>query len=375
MAGLSRRRRAAFDIWPGFVDALATLLIIIIFVLMVFVLAQFFLGQALSGREAALDRLTRQLSEMADMLSLERQANDDLRLSLSQLSGQLQDANARAEAMAAQLRDAKDTAFENDQLRDRLASVAKLEQDVAALKALRDELEKQVKEMGAKLAEKEGQIADERKISDEARAHAALLNAQLEQLRNQLAALQDALDASEARAAEQDVTIADLGKRLNAALAEKVQELRRYRSEFFGRLREVLGNREDIRVVGDRFVFQSEVLFPSGSDQLQPAGASTLASLAQTLIELAKEIPDDVDWILRVDGHTDKRPIYTSDFKSNWELSAARAISVVKYLIEQGVPPNRLAAAGFGEYQPIDPGDDEAALARNRRIEMKLDQR
>ncbi|MCF8481588.1 MAG: peptidoglycan -binding protein [Rhodospirillum sp.] len=375
MAGIPRRRRAAFDIWPGFVDALATLLIIIIFILMVFVLAQFFLGQALSGREAALDRLTRQLSEMADMLSLERQTNEDLRLSLSQLSGQLQDANARAEAMAAKVRDADETAFENDQLRDRMAAVAKLEQDVAALKALRDELEKQVKDMGAKLAEKEGQIADERKISDEARAHAALLNAQLEQLRQQLASLQEALDASEARAEEQNVTIADLGKRLNAALAEKVQELRRYRSEFFGRLREVLGDREDIRVVGDRFVFQSEVLFPSGSDQLQPAGAGTLASLAQTLLELAKEIPPEVDWILRVDGHTDKRPIYTSAFKSNWDLSAARAISVVNFLIDQGVPPNRLAAAGFGEYQPIDPGYDEAALARNRRIELKLDQR
>jgi chemotaxis protein MotB len=375
MAGPTRKRRGGFDIWPGFVDSLATLLIIIIFVLMVFVLAQFFLGQALSGREAALDRLGRQLAEMADMLSLERQANEDLRLSLSQLSGQLQDANARAEAMAAQVREAEETSFENEQLRDRMAAVAKMEQDVAALKALRDELEQQVKDLGATLAEKDGQIADERKISDEARAHAALLNAQLEQLRAQLAALQEALDASEARAQEQDVTIADLGKRLNAALAEKVQELRRYRSEFFGRLREVLGDREDIRVVGDRFVFQSEVLFPSGSNELQPAGAATLASLAQTLLELAREIPPEVDWILRVDGHTDRRPINTAQFQSNWELSAARAISVVNYLIAQGVPPNRLAAAGFGEYQPIDGGTDDAALARNRRIELKLDQR
>lgn len=375
MAGPSRRRQRGLDIWPGFVDALATLLIIIIFVLLVFVLAQFFLGQALSGRDEALSRLSRQLSDMADMLALERQTNEELRLSLSQLSGQLQDANARIDSLTSRLGEVDDTRFENDQLRDRLASVARLEQDVAALKALRDELEAEVRALGGKLAEKEGQLDDERKISDEARAHAALLNAQLAELRKQLAALQDALEASEARAEEQEVVIADLGKRLNAALAEKVQELRRYRSEFFGRLRKVLGERDDIRIVGDRFVFQSEVLFPSGSASLQEAGAQSLDSLADTLLEIAAEIPEEIDWILRVDGHTDKRPIRTSQYQSNWDLSAARAISVVNYLIDQGVPPYRLAAAGFGEFQPITEGEDPEALARNRRIEMKLDQR
>ncbi|ABC21874.1 peptidoglycan -binding protein [Rhodospirillum rubrum] len=375
MAGLSRRRQRVFDIWPGFVDVLSTLLIIVMFVLMVFVLAQFFLGQALSGRDAALDRLGRQLSDMADMLSLERQGNEEMRLSLSQLSGQLRDANARAESLAAQVREVDDTKFENSRLRDQLAGVAKLEQDVAALKALRAELEAEVARLGGQLGEKEGQIAAERTLSEEARAHAALLNAQLEQLQAQLGAIQQALDASEARSAEQKVVIADLGTRLNAALAEKVQELQRYRSEFFGRLREVLGAREDVRIVGDRFVFQSEVLFPSGSSQLQPAGQDTLASLATTLMAIAARIPGDVDWILRVDGHTDRRPINTAAFQSNWQLSAARAISVVNFLIERGVPPERLAAAGFGEYQPIDPGQSDEALARNRRIELKLDQR
>ncbi|MBK1666248.1 hypothetical protein CKO38_07715 [Rhodospirillum rubrum] len=375
MAGLSRRRQRVFDIWPGFVDVLSTLLIIVMFVLMVFVLAQFFLGQALSGRDAALDRLGRQLSDMADMLSLERQGNEEMRLSLSQLSGQLRDANARAEALAAQTRELGDTKFENSRLRDQLAGVAKLEQDVAALKALRTELEAEVARLGSQLGEKDGQIAAERTLSEEARAHAALLNAQLEQLQAQLGAIQQALDASEARSAEQKVVIADLGTRLNAALAEKVQELQRYRSEFFGRLREVLGAREDVRIVGDRFVFQSEVLFPSGSSQLQPAGQETLASLATTLMAIAARIPRDVDWILRVDGHTDRRPINTAAFQSNWQLSAARAISVVNFLIERGVPPERLAAAGFGEYQPIDPGQSEEAFARNRRIELKLDQR
>lgn len=375
MAGLSRRRQRALDIWPGFVDALATLLIIIIFVLLVFVLAQFFLGQALSGRDEALDRLSRRLADMADMLALERQTNEELRLSLSQLSGQLQEANGRIDNLSGRLREAEETDFENDRLRDRLAAVAKLEQDVAALKALRDNLEAEVRRLGGTLAERDGDLAAERKISDEARAHAALLNAQLEELRRQLAALQEALDASEARSADQEVTIADLGRRLNAALAEKVQELQRYRSEFFGRLRKVLGERDDIRIVGDRFVFQSEVLFPSGSAVLEPAGRDSLASLAETLLEIAREIPPEIDWILRVDGHTDRRPIRTSQYDSNWDLSAARAISVVEFLISQGVPAERLAAAGFGEYQPIDADDTAEAYARNRRIELKLDQR
>ncbi|GEO82994.1 peptidoglycan -binding protein [Pararhodospirillum oryzae] len=375
MAGLVRRRARSFDIWPGFVDVLSTLLIITMFALMVFVLSQFFLAHALSGRDAALEQLTRRLKQMTEVLAMERKDNDDLRLSLSQLSGELKDANTRVDSLSARLREADAATFENQQLRDRLAGVAKLEQDVAALKALRDELEAEIRKQGATLSEREGQLAEERKLSDEARAHAALLNAQMEELRKQLASLQEALEASEARSQEQEVQIADLGQRLNAALAEKVQELQRYRSEFFGRLRALLGNRDDVRIVGDRFVFQSEVLFPSGSNVLQPAGQDTLTRLAQTLMQIARTIPPDIDWILRVDGHTDRRPINTSQFQSNWDLSAARAISVVNFLISQGVPPQRLAAAGFGEYQPIDPGTDEAALARNRRIELKLDQR
>jgi chemotaxis protein MotB len=166
-----------------------------------------------------------------------------------------------------------------------------------------------------------------------------------------------------------------MGQRLNAALASKVQDLARYRSEFFGRLRKVLGDRRDIQIVGDRFVFQSEVLFASGSDSLAEGGKVQLAHLATTLKEIAEGIPDDINWVLRVDGHTDRVPISTARFPSNWELSTARAISVVKYLISQGIPPHRFAATGFGEFQPLDERDDEIAYRRNRRIEMKLDQR
>lgn len=353
-----RARRAPPDIWPGFVDALSTLLIVVLFLLMVFVLAQFFLGQALSGRDAALAQLGRQVDELANLLSIERKANADLRLNLSQLSSELANASAKAE----RLEGADDEA-------------RKLTADIAALQALKDELEKKIRQADAALGEKDEALAAERKLSEEARAQAALLNHQLEVLREEIARLNAALDASEKLTAEQKIQIANLGQRLNQALASKVAELARYRSEFFGRLREILGNRADVRIQGDRFVFQSEVLFPQGSADLQDAGKAQLDTLARTLIQIAREIPPDLDWVLRVDGHTDKVPIATAQFRSNWELSSARAISVVRYLIAAGLPPNRLVAAGFGEYQPLDPGSGAEALARNRRIEFKLTER
>ncbi len=156
------------------------------------------------------------------------------------------------------------------------------------------------------------------------------------------------------------------------ALAQKVQELSRYRSDFFGRLRQILGDRPGIRVVGDRFVFQSEVLFDTGQAAVNAAGKAELDKLAAAIIELEHEIPPEIPWVLRVDGHTDKRPIQSAQFPSNWQLSASRAIAVVQYLIGKGVSPQRLVAAGFGEYQPIDPGDTEEAYRKNRRIELKL---
>src|SRR5690606_20472263 len=178
--------------------------------------------------------------------------------------------------------------------------------------------------------------------------------------------------ASEARDTESRTQIADLGRRLNLALAQRVQDLSRYRSDFFGRLREILEGRADVRIVGDRFVFQSEVLFDPGEADISPEGIPDLESFATAIKQLETEIPADVNWVLRIDGHTDKRPISNAQFPSNWELSAARAISVAKYLISQGVAPNRLVAAGFGEFSPIDTGDTEEAYRRNRRIEFKL---
>ncbi|NKB43805.1 MAG: peptidoglycan -binding protein [Alphaproteobacteria bacterium] len=404
---LARRTRRTTDIWPGFVDALSTLLIIIIFILMVFVLGQFFLGQALSGRDAALERLTAQVNELGEMLALERQANTDLTLNVSQLSDQLQaanielddlaslrmenrqllgqietqDADARArEAELARMQTAINAALEaaeadQTQITEQRQQLALLQQNIRALEALKAELETEISRLGDTLVERDREVAEERQVSVAARAQAALMSQQLEALRQELARLAETLDASDALSVEQRAQIADLGRRMNRALAGKVQELQRYRSEFFGRLRDILGTRPGIQVVGDRFVFQSEVLFASGSAELAAEGQRQLAQLAKTLIDISRDIPEEVDWIMRVDGHTDDVPISTATFRSNWELSVSRALSVVRFLITQGVAPERLAAAGFGEYQPIDTAKTGLARGKNRRIELKLDQR
>lgn len=407
MAAIARRSRRNTDIWPGFVDALATLLIIIIFILMVFVLGQFFLGQALSGRDAALDRLNAQVSELGEMLALERQASSDLSLNVTQLSDQLQAANVQLDEMAALRIDNRELAgridvltveaevsaeelgkirtalsaaaaaaqADEDQIAAQRQELAGLQQSIRALEALRAEMESEISRLGDQVVEREGEISEERRLSAEAQAQAALMSQQLETLRQELARLAETLDASDALSEAQRAQISDLGKRMNRALAGKVQELQRYRSEFFGRLRDILGTRPGIQVVGDRFVFQSEVLFASGSANLGAEGQRQLAQLARTLVDISKDIPAEVDWILRVDGHTDDVPINTASFPSNWELSMARALSVVRYLTSEGVAPKRLVAAGFGEYQPLDPSRTREARSGNRRIELKFDQR
>jgi chemotaxis protein MotB len=473
---MARRRLGGEGInaWPGYVDALSTLLMVIIFVLLVFVLAQAFLSVTLSGRDAALDRLNRQMAELSDMLSLERGKSNELRTSIAQLSRDLQAATTARDALTQQLaslrgeeeklsadRDAlkaerdrlaarladadlqiqgaqardqklqsqlaesakhgeaaaqdaaaaaarlvetqrqlaatqalleemkrqkealdQTVATDKETLQARLSDLAKLAEQVRNLTALRDELEKQAQDAAVRAtteAERRAAVAveleKERKLGDSARAQIAAMNEQLEQMRAQLAALNHALEASEASGKDKDVQIANLSARLNTALAQKVEELQRYRSDFFGKLREVLANRPGIQVVGDRFVFQSEVLFPVGSAELTQAGQEEISHLADTLKDIAKEIPPDVNWLLRVDGHADKQPVQGGQFASNWELSSERAITVVKLLIADGIPPNRLAATGFAQYQPLDPADTPEAYARNRRIEIRLTDR
>ncbi|MGO1118442.1 peptidoglycan -binding protein [Rhodovibrionaceae bacterium A322] len=563
MYSTSRRdQRRSTNIWPGFVDALSTLLLVVIFLLMVFMVAQFFLSTALTGKDEELSDLDQQLIQLGELLALERSANAELRINITQLSSELQNTLAAKDDISNQLSDLQSeqasltdqlstllaqkdslaaqvnrlnleretlrfdlgdrnarlaendsqlSTMENDlssledesqglkknilnleddlskaaremsdaearelALKRRLATVRdelaaafttiqadkeKIEVQVtelAIMRELRDELDKQLAtrerllaalaaekeqleqdlsnsqtdqaDLSARLANREAELTalanrlsstedfaleqqqrraeaeqqaalalqsqkaaeqlaaqaqQDKNLSDEEKAAALrlseqatrklnLLNRQMASLRRQMASLNAALEASEARNSEQQVQIIDLGKRLNVALASKVQELARFRSEFFGRLRELLGANPNIEIVGDRFVFQAEVLFPSSQALLDPYGEEQIAELAQTLLDVSSKIPDDIDWVLRVDGHTDVRPIATSQFPSNWELSSARAIAVVKFLIAQGLPANRLVAAGFGEFQPIDSAENEIAYNRNRRIEFKL---
>ena len=379
MAAYTRRRSSSSanaDIWPGFVDALATLLMVIIFLLTVFVLAQFFLSDLLAGRDQALKRLETQVAELADMLALERQAGAEMRESVAALSAQLQasttardELTTRVSELAASLESARAEAE---------TGTGELAATRSELTATREQLATARGQLAARdesLSKSKAALAEEQRVSNARRAKVERLSQALASLRNQLARLNAALEASEKKSEEQKAQIVNLGKRLNAALASKVEELARYRSEFFGRLREVLGNRRDIRIVGDRFVFQSEVLFGSGDAHLQAGGKGQIKQLAKTLLELSRKIPPGIDWVLRVDGHTDVRPISTAAFPSNWELSTARALSVVRALVAEGVPPQRLVAAGFGPYQPMDAGNSEQAFARNRRIEFKLTER
>ncbi|MAJ63613.1 MAG: hypothetical protein CL558_10030 [Alphaproteobacteria bacterium] len=352
----SRRNGAtAINVWPGWVDALSSLLMVVIFVLLVFTMAQFFLQSTLSGQDIQLERLNARINELTDQLALEASDKRELEATIARLTGRL--SNLETERNAIRL------------------ALAEREEARAALEDQVISLEDRLQQLSAANSAAQTDLADQEQLTAEAQDQVAMLNLQLNALREELARLSSLLSEREATIEEQDAQIVNLGQRLNQALASRVQELARYRSEFFGRLREILGERDDVRIVGDRFVFQSEVLFDSGEAILAPAGREQLQQLADTLKTLSAEFPDDLNWILRVDGHTDNVPINTPEFPSNWELSSARAISVVKFLIEQGIPERRLAATGFGEYQPIEPGNSAETRLRNRRIELKFDQR
>jgi chemotaxis protein MotB len=342
-------RRSSIDIWPGFVDALAQLLMVIIFILLVFTAGQFYLSLALSGRDQALQKLQQQVDQLANLLALERRTSEELRSGNLTLASQLKSALA-----------------ERDQLR------ADLEAKSTALAQQQEGSAARSKELEARAESAEKALSAEKEISRQALTRVDELNAQIATLRDQLSRIAAALDASEAKVKEQQGQIVELGKRLNLALVNKVEELARYRSEFFGRLRDILGDRPDIRIVGDRFVFQSEVLFAPGSAELGEDAKKQLAQVITALKEVSAKIPADISWILQVDGHTDRRPISTAQFPSNWELSTARAMSVVRFAIEQGIAPSRLAAAGFADQQPLDAGTSDDAYRRNRRIELKL---
>ncbi|WP_420430860.1 peptidoglycan -binding protein [Hyphobacterium sp.] len=321
------------DYWPGFVDALATLLLVIVFLLSIFVAGQFALSRALTGRDEQLAALNQQLATLTDELALAEGENTRLEAEMQTLRATLSDVQA-----------------ERDELSDQLVIVLGQVEDVQSRLLLEEEVS----------ASQLDQIT--------------ALNLQMQALRDQLSELNGLLEAAEEREAELESQIFNLGERLNAALASRASELARYRSDFFGRLREILGNRSGVSVVGDRFVFETDVLFASGSAALSNDGRESLRPIADAIVQLTREIPDDLEWVIRIDGHTDPRPIRTT-YPSNWHLSAARAISVVNWFEDLGVPSNRLVAAGFGEHQPIAEGNTEEAYTRNRRIELKLTSR
>ncbi|HLA20530.1 MAG TPA: peptidoglycan -binding protein [Pseudolabrys sp.] len=337
----TRRGESGLNYWPGFVDALSTLILSIIFILTVFVVVQFYLQQEVAGKDTALSRLNAQIAQLTDLLSMEKSGKVNLEDQLAQLRASLVGAEGE---------------------RDRLKSAAESAGAGAAAAQ-------------GKVSELSGQLEGEKRISARALAQVEVLNQQIAAFRRQLAALEQALDTTEKKEKESQGRIADLGQRLNVALAQRVQELTKFRSDFFGKLREILGNRPDVRIVGDRFVLQSELFFDTGKADLLPAATAELDKVASALVELEKQIPGDIAWVLRVDGHTDVRPVTGGVFRSNWGLSAARAIAVVQYLVGKGVSPQHLVAAGFGEFQPIEVGATEDAYKRNRRIEFKLTER
>lgn len=494
---MRRGGRREVNIWPGFVDALTALLLVLMFVLTIFMVVQSVLRETITSQGTELDSLTVQLSQLADTLGLERQKTAELAsavdaaraegerqaatiatltatlaaregdLSAAQgrivsfeeqvagllaekarietaLTGARADLDARAEAarldaarrealeaLAADLRgkaaesDRKLTEAEQARLAEAAAAAAlreKLQGSQTELTAMTLALEEQRKRaedtltllaaaqtdaakavsederQKAALAAAREALAQQETQGAEAARRMALLNEQVAALRAQLGSLQGVLAASAARDVAANVQLQSLGTQLNSALAQvaseqkrraeleeaerkrleaEKQDLERFRSEFFGQLRQVLSGREGVRVVGDRFVFSSEVLFQAGSADLSEEGRAQIAGVVSTLNEVKGDIPDSIDWIIRVDGHTDDVPLSGQGaFSDNWELSSARALSVVRYMQQGlGFPPSRLAATGFGEYRPVAPGASPEARAQNRRIELKLTER
>jgi chemotaxis protein MotB len=422
MASATRRARRPIDVWPGYVDVLAALLILVIFVLLLFSFAQFLMSHLLSEQETELDVMYRRVVELTDLLGLEQERTADLSQNVASLTVRVQgltEDKAALDNEVAALGQAN--LAKQEQIGEQLLLIGSLQEDIDSLRTLRAQLEADVGKLAAELdastaalgaerdrskglearlaeqteytllaqtelkqheiriqalsaliAERDQAIAEERRLGADAQAEIALLKTKLDDLRLQLEEIDRALAAAEAIKTEQAAQIVDLGKRLNVALAREVNRLKQYRSDFFGRLREALGANPAVRIVGDRFVLPSELLFASGSATLAEPGRIELGKLAVTLRDLAAQIPADIDWILRIDGHTDPVPINTPQFASNWELSTARAVSVVRFLIEQGIPPQRLSAAGFGEFHPIDTAQTPEAFQRNRRIELKL---
>ena len=383
LSRLGNTRRSENFTWPGFVDALASLLMVIIFVLMVFVLIQANLVYRVSGQDATLGEMRQQLASLSELLNIERRASADLAADLAQLQIQLDSSETERGALTQQL--ALVQAALGTRTSELTALTTKQAETEAALNAARDALDERLRA----LQMVEGQLAltearnrtQQQKMQDleaqttASKAEVAQMTLVLAGLRQRIEELSALLDEKDQQAKDDQIAIANLGKSLNNALASRVQELQQFRSEFFGRLRDVLKGRDDVQIVGDRFVFQSEVLFAPGQADIAATGQQQLSQLAVALADIAAKIPDDINWVLQVDGHTDNLPVRAGRYADNWDLSTERALSVVRFLVSQGVPAARLAATGYGEFQPLTSGDTSEDRRLNRRIELKITQR
>ncbi|MCD4722754.1 MAG: peptidoglycan-binding protein [Desulfobacula sp.] len=421
---ISKMRRISSPItaWPGYVDVLSALLMVVIFVLMIFTVAQFMLSEVLYGQKNELAILHSQINELAELLGLEKEKSSQLGTEVSRLSDVIIGLSEDREFFMAQVADySAQSEIDRTQRKKQMLTITSLNEDIIALTQVKDELEQKVAGLAASLSDKDYQISmlrdrskalvdrladktemtilaqekieeqdiriqalsvvlesqkeaisQERQLSAGARAEVALLSDQITKLQAQLKMISDALTLTKLQGQKKDEKIAELGKQLNIALVRKVNELQKYRSEFFGRLQKIIGNNPAVQIQGDRFVLQAGLLFESGSSDLGTQGTVHLTTLANTLLQISRKIPSEINWILRIDGHTDRIPIKTKKFASNWELSAARAVSVVRFLSQKGIPEKRMAAAGFSKYHPIDTADTSVAYRKNRRIEIKL---
>lgn len=422
MSTRTRRKTNVATAWPGYVDILSALLMMVIFVLMVFIIAQFLLSQVLHHQNDELTKLNEQVIRLTTLLGLEKEKTLDLDTQIKALSNSISILSGEKNNLMAELEDYTTQAqMDRDEIKKQLLSIASLNEDIQALMNIKNELERKVgnlaltlsdrnlhisvlrdrsKALTTKLAESDEKtvlaqkeikeqaikiqalvsvvknqktaMETEKQLSADARAQVTLLNDQIQNLRNQLSVISQALSVTKTTIEDKDHQIDELGRKLNIALARRVNQLEQYQSEFFGRLRQVIGDNPAVKVQGDRFVFEAGLLFASGSVQLGKEGQKHLSMLADTLHDISKTIPEDLDWILRIDGHTDKVPIQNKQFSSNWDLSVARAVSVVRFLSRNNIPDHRMAAAGFGEYHPLDASNTPEAFRKNRRIEIKL---
>lgn len=378
MARSRNRTRRSADIWPGFVDAISTLLLVLIFLLTIFVSSEFLLSKLLSNKDDALEGLNMQIYQLSELLSLEKRENKDLTSTISKLNEKLNNSSITSDLLSMEFSDLKNKNIELNRLLNSLKdNTNQIKEENKNLDLKNTNLESELKDLLSTLRATHVNLIKaekEVKLSEAAKNQVTILNMQIAELREQLNIIQNLLDINLEEIKQKDIHIVELGKKLNTALAVKVGELTQYKSEFFGRLRSILGNRDDIQIVGDRFIFQSEVLFASGSAEVGIEGVIQLTKLSKILLDITKNIPKDIQWVLQIQGHTDQNPINTLLYPSNWELSAARAISVGKVLISSGVSSDKISVAGFAEFQPLELGQDPSSYRKNRRIEIKLTQ-